>query len=227
MHCVWRICGSLTFVITLSIVMGELKPRLSPKAAHSSPQISNRIGLQLSWFCVLLTRSDVQTELGLDPAQLKTLNERLLELHDDAKAIARQSQRLVANWHDSSIAEESLRERCEFLRDDFDERLVDFLDSSQLDRLRRLQIQTEGILAFRRSEVIGRLSLSHDQLDRLEAVPPRWFNRFASSNERMRGQSVLPKILTSAQIAQWQDLKGDDFSFEEELGISKLLSVLN
>jgi len=157
----------------------------------------------------LIRRPEVQKELGLSPAQLNTLQERLKALRPDP------------NQKTRGRAPGEALERAEGI-------VKEVLTPQQLKRLEEISLQVEGPRALLRPEIADKVGLSSQQRDKIREVyrnvsrpiTPRDVPQGPEGREQLRERmKALRKeleekilgILTPEQKARWQSLLGKPF----------------
>lgn len=164
---------------------------------------------------VLLARSDVQCELGIDDAQSLEVHEWLLAVRDQAKANCPDLKSMfIKTEKDLDAYQQLLREffRREVERSDLG--LSEVLNAEQLRRLRQLSLQREGLRAFDRREVISCLELTPHQREQIEQLSGLGLSPHLANDVASRCREELANVLTDKQRETWHGLIGEVFVFD-------------
>ena len=140
-------------------------------------------------------RSDVQKELGLSENQVAEIADLLTESEGDEPSGE------TASWED-------------------------VMDASQTARYRELTLQRAGLRALAQDDVAKELGLSDDQVTAIDeaieaARPPQGeggFDREAFMKLRDEMNDKIMDVLTDEQEAQWEDMLGEKFEFQQRRG---------
>jgi Spy/CpxP family protein refolding chaperone len=164
---------------------------------------------------MLLQRPDVQRELNLTEQQ---------------KTQIRQMQEAMRTaWQETrNLPPQERRQKMEELRQKNDPTKV--LNETQKKRLRELELQAMGPMAFLQPEVADELKLTQEQRSRLQGIVMQQMQQlrelwqgggfgqgqgaqnFQQIREQMEKQML--EVLTPAQRQQWQQMQGKPFQFE-------------
>jgi Spy/CpxP family protein refolding chaperone len=164
---------------------------------------------------MLLERPDVQRELNLTEQQ---------------KTQIRQMQEAMrAAWQEMrNLPPQERRQKMEELRQKNDPTKV--LNESQKKRLREIELQAMGPIAFLQPEVADELKLTQEQRSRLQGIVMQQMQQlreqfqgggfgqgqgaqnFQQIREQMEKQML--EVLTPAQREKWQQMQGKPFQFE-------------
>jgi Spy/CpxP family protein refolding chaperone len=164
---------------------------------------------------MLLQRPDVQRELNLTEQQ---------------KTQIRQMQEAMrAAWQEMrNLPPQERRQKMEELRQKNDPTRV--LNESQKKRLREIELQAMGPIAFLQPEVADELKLTQEQRSRLQGIVMQQMQQlreqfqgggfrqgqgaqnFQQIREQMEKQML--EVLTPAQREKWQQMQGKPFQFE-------------
>mgnify|MGYP001045004619 CR=1 FL=1 len=164
---------------------------------------------------LLLQRPDVQRELNLTEQQ-KTQVQQMQES-------------MRAAWQElRNLPPQERRQKMEELRQKNDPTKV--LNESQKKRLRELELQAMGPMAFLQPEVADELKLTQEQRSRLQGIVTQQMQQlrerfqgggfgqgqgiqnFQQMREQMEKQML--EVLTPAQREKWQQMQGKPFQFE-------------
>lgn len=183
---------------------------------------------------LLLTRTEVREELGIDEAQRRQLTDLSKEL--SAQSIPplnadRRNQTAEEREQERQRQREALQRRIE-LQQEVAQRALDGLYAEQRGRLEQLFFQNEGARALLRSDVADQIKLTHAQMDTLKAMqygsiratfnnPPGIQNARQDAEKRMeelrksreRFETEAFEILNADQRAAWNQLIGKKFVF--------------
>jgi hypothetical protein len=85
-----------------------------------------------------------------------------------------------------------------------------------MERLRQLQIQSEGVSALVQSDNIVFLELSKQQVTQIENLPTELFTRHVSTSTRAKAKELLKTILLPEQLSLWNTLNGNEFVFRDD-----------
>ncbi|MDW8051920.1 MAG: Spy/CpxP family protein refolding chaperone [Armatimonadota bacterium] len=164
---------------------------------------------------MLLERADVQRELNLteqQKAQLRQMREALRAAREELR----------------NLPPEERRQRMQELRQKYDP--VNVLTEAQRKRLRELELQAMGPMAFLNPEVADALKLTQEQRARLRAIANEFFNQMRQQFQaggfgqgqvaqqlrqaREQVEQRMLQVLTPQQLQQWQQMQGKPFQFE-------------
>lgn len=113
-----------------------------------------------------------------------------------------------------------------------EEKLVKILDAKQMERLKQLQLQAQGVQALTNPAVVDKLKLSKDAQDKITKViedaqnnRPQFDFRNATDDERkeffdkmtkQRQETMKSalKVLDDDQLVEWGTMIGKEFKFE-------------
>jgi spore coat protein CotH len=103
-----------------------------------------------------------------------------------------------------------------------EQRLAQILDASQLERLNQLRLQREGVVAFRRPEVVKRLGLTDEQLGKIgdlqqQSRPPFGFGPPDFDHHQAQQSQALEAaraLLSEEQKTTWAAMTGRQFAFQ-------------
>jgi len=164
---------------------------------------------------ILLQRPDVQRELNLTEQQKTQIRQM-----QEAMRTAWQEMR--------NLPPQERRQKMEELRQKNDPTKV--LNETQKKRLRELELQAMGPMAFLQTEVADALNLTQEQRSRLQGIVMQQMQQlreqfqsggfgqgqgaqnFQQIREQMEKQML--EVLTPAQRQQWQQMQGKPFQFE-------------
>ena len=201
----------------LSLVMKDLAPIDSkPSPTRQRTDMKRRIALPQAVSAVLLGQTDIQLELGIDDVQRDQIERWQDALHGQIQSRCSEVDfTSFGELTDIEIQKQTavIYEMIHDAVEDCETELGDYLDFNQLNRLRQISLQREGLLAFRRREIIEQLELTKDQRLRLGDLPSLGFATSAPSDAREKSQAGLAAILTPVQQQTWRALTGDEFQF--------------
>ena len=186
---------------------------------------------------MLLGIPAVQKELGLSEEQKTDLTELQRKMQAQMRAAFgdfRQMQDLSQEERDKRFAE--ARKKAGEATKQSEEQLGKILDEKQLERLKQLQLQREGVQALTRTEVVAKLKLTDDQQAKIKNIisdsrrqRPGRFNPDQTDEERnaafakMQEQRNTTKksalaVLDDDQLIEWTALTGKEFKFPQGPG---------
>ena len=164
---------------------------------------------------MLLQRPDVQRELNLTEQQKTQIRQM-----QEAMRTAWQEMR--------NLPPQERRQKIEELRQKNDPTKV--LNETQRKRLRELELQAMGPMAFLQPEVADELKLTQEQRSRLQGIVMEQLQQLrelwqgggfgqgqgAQNLQQIREQTEkqMLEVLTPAQRQQWQQMQGKPFQFE-------------
>ncbi|MDW8107340.1 MAG: Spy/CpxP family protein refolding chaperone [Armatimonadota bacterium] len=164
---------------------------------------------------MLLERADVQRELNLTEQQRNQIRQMR-----EAMRAAREELR--------NLPPEERRQRMQELRQKYDP--VNVLTDAQKKRLRELELQAIGPMAFLNPEVADELKLTQEQRSRLQAIVNEFFSQMRQQFQaggfgqgqaaqqlqqaREQMEQRMLQVLTPQQRQQWQQMQGKPFQFE-------------
>jgi hypothetical protein len=158
MSILFRVMTCVGCLLALSLVTKDLVPTT---AARSGSDHSTRYMTPCAINAVLLARPDVQCELGVDHLQSEQVHEWLLSIRENAKTRYPSATTLqCASEQELNAFQQRVRELVQVELDRSEAGLPDLLNMDQLQRLRQLSLQREGLLAFQRQEIIDSLGLT-------------------------------------------------------------------
>ena len=170
----------------------------------------------------LLAIAEVCKELGISDDQKKQIDHLLAEVQRQMQASFGRM-----NFEDlQKLSPEERQKRFEEARKTSeeagrkaDEKLEAILNAKQRARLSQLRIQREGLAAFNRPEIVRQLGLTDDQRDKLRRIQEQSFGPFAGGPQtQVKALADARAVLTDAQKAQWDELKGKEFKFPQQPG---------
>lgn len=166
---------------------------------------------------MLLGIAEVQKELGIADAQKKRLDDWLGESMEQMRASFgtinfQELQSLTDEEREKRFA--VAREKAAEAAKKGDEQLAKMLDGKQLDRLKQLRLQRDGVSALTRPEIAKSLKLTDEQQDKLGKIQAD-VPFFAPPDQRQKQQADALAVLTSDQKKKWITLTGPEFKFPE------------
>jgi len=210
----------LIVIANISPLLLELRRETSHAGSGESRDLTLLVPQASS--AVLLRGRDVRAELKLDDRQRAEIDRRFVDL--DQSIVA--TSGLLNGPEGLDRMHQLVRAKKFITLSTFDRRLAEILNSVQLNRLRQIEMQTEGLHSFLRPAVLSDLKLSGKQLSAIEDLPVGAFGRFASTDDREFGLDVLRDILTDAQFQTWMNLRGPEFSFADKSDINKGAEIM-
>ena len=165
---------------------------------------------------------EVQRELKLTDGQKKQVNELQTQVQDATQALFAELPPpfelgdLSPEERDEQFAE--VRTKSEKQNGEFDAKLFAALDAKQVERLKQLQLQRAGVMAFSRKEVREALAISGDQQKKLEELQQPEGGGFGPPRPRPEALGDFVKELSADQQAKWKGLTGSAFEFAQTQG---------
>ena len=113
-----------------------------------------------------------------------------------------------------------------------EEKLGKILDTKQMDRLKQLQLQSQGVQALTTPAIVEKLKLSKDTQDKIQKIiedsqnnRPQFDFRNATADERKEFLDKMSKqrqetmksalkVLDDDQLVEWGTMTGKEFKFE-------------
>jgi hypothetical protein len=163
----------------------------------------------------LVSMPEVREELAIDEEQALFLDALVADLRDQQRtAFSRGLDGPERRDPESQF--EEFRERLQELHRQSEQLLLAVLEPEQVSRLNELRVQYEGIRAFAREDFNAALELTDNQQDQVRKI----LATTASVRGRRRGDSAesvakIKSVLTEGQLAKWEEMKGDEFTFPE------------
>ena len=184
---------------------------------------------------MLLGNPDVQKELAITDDQKEKLNGLQQKTRDDMRSMFQG----LGNFQDMSD-----EERTKF-RDDMQKKMEEagkkgqadigkILDEKQMDRLKQLAVQQQGVDALTNKDVVEKLKLSQDSQDKIKKIVddsrqnrPQFDFRNATDDERKEFTEKMQKqradtmksalaVLDDDQLVEWGKLTGKEFKFSQQ-----------
>jgi len=186
---------------------------------------------------MLLRMPAVQKEIELSDDQktdVSDLQSKMQEQMRTAFGDFRQMQDLSEEERAQRFAD--ARKKAEQANKQSDEQVAKILDAKQLERLKQLQLQREGVQALVRAEVVAKLKLSDDQQTQIKKTiddsrrrRPGGFNPNQTDDERRAAFAKMQQqreatlksalaVLDDDQLLQWSTLVGKEFKFPQGPG---------
>ncbi|HKB36938.1 MAG TPA: serine/threonine-protein kinase, partial [Gemmataceae bacterium] len=167
----------------------------------------------------LLTEESVLDDLRLSEEQRRRIT-------DLSGRLDEQRQQSFAGFH--RLAEEERRQRFLELARQNKAAVAEILSPEKLSRLRRIELQRQGLGAFRDPDVVGALKLTGEQRDRIRTIEDEVFRRpdgvrpgppqggpqfWQAREEAMRKalERIQKTVLTEEQAKQWKEMTGEPF----------------
>ncbi len=130
-----------------------------------------------------------------------------LELTDDQKT---KFQDLLAKRQEKMMSEASAADGVapdyQNINSEFTEQAFKILIADQVDRVKQLQLQRDGIAALTRDDVAKKLGLTDDQIAKIKKL-----------QESLNRNDMLA-VLTDQQRAKWKEMWGKEFTFPQPRG---------
>ncbi len=184
---------------------------------------------------MILGMEDVQKELAVTDDQ-KT---KLTDLQKKAMDDMRSSFQGFANFQDMTDEERTKA------REDMQKKMAEagkktqaevdkILDAKQLERLKQLQVQIQGVQALSDPDTVAKLKLSQDAQDKIKKIVddsrqnrPQFDFRNATDDERKEFMDKMAKqradtmksalaVLDDDQLVEWGKLTGKEFKFSQQ-----------
>ncbi|MGE5191156.1 MAG: CotH kinase family protein [Deltaproteobacteria bacterium] len=165
---------------------------------------------------MLLGMPEVRTELAVSDAQQEPLDELLGEAQEQMRAAVgsidfQELPTLSDEEREKRFAE--VRKKSEEAGRKADEKLGKILEKKQLERLKQLQVQREGAAALNRPDIVKKLKLTDEQQSRISKVQEAGFGPFVPPEQLRKMLADAVAVLTDEQKAQWNELRGKEFTF--------------
>src|SRR5262249_54321446 len=172
----------------------------------------------------LVFRARVQKELGLSEAQKQKVEKRLIATVQDARRFFQTVEGLKPEEREKKLG--PYRQNVQQLLAAF---LEGALEARQLERLRQLERQQEGLLALGQPEVAKELKLTDEQRKRFMAVVQALHQQFQALIQKAQPEEIAPKamkvrkahegkieaLLSAAQKERWKEMLGKPFVLDE------------
>jgi len=163
----------------------------------------------------LLENPAVPVALSLTESQQADVAELLKKRSEERESMRKEA---------ATLDEESRRKQSVKLAEHYDKDLGKILSSGQLDRLKQLAIQSQGLSAFKEPETVEALSITAEQRTAIRAIEHDMFAKFAAARDQGRGRgdarrSPNPDLVDEAvarvvalfnsdQVSRWHELTG-------------------
>ena len=171
----------------------------------------------------LLDIAEIQKELGLDDAQKKQTATLVAALQHQTQTAFREInfqelQNLTEEEREKRMTD--VRSKVEEISNQADSKVSDVLKPQQINRLKQLQLQREGVAAFRRPDISKQLDLTSEQQEKLRALDGAGFGFGGPGGGQaaQRQQADALVILTADQKTKWGEVTGKAFQFPEPQG---------
>jgi len=171
----------------------------------------------------LLMMPEVQRELGITEQQLQQIGQLMMQQRE-------QMQALMPQMRDATP--EQRQKMMEQATQKWDEGISKILQPGQKSRLRELQLQAEGAMALRRSDVAKELKLSEEQQKKIQEIGTQYQQKQMQLFQQGRGPGAdwqalgqqmqqlrqqmdkeILAVLTAEQQEQWKKMQGKPFQF--------------
>jgi hypothetical protein len=158
----------------------------------------------------LVGLSEVRDELAIDEDQGQLLDALSADLREQQRAAFRGLDG-PPDRPDEDAPRQDGRSRLRRIGETGEKLIMAVLEPDQATRLVQLRIQFEGLRAFDREPFVAALKLTEIQKEQIRGI--RAADRPAAELE-----AEVRMSLTEAQVAQWDELKGESFTFPERRG---------
>jgi Spy/CpxP family protein refolding chaperone len=155
----------------------------------------------------LVAMREVREELTIDQEQEQLLDALSADLRDQRRAFRGGFDGPPARPDDDSPREDG-RSRLRRLGETGEKLVLAVLEPGQANRLTQLRVQYEGLRAFDREPFVAAMKLTELQKEQIREI--RSADRPPSEME-----AEVRMSLTESQIAKWDEMKGDSFTFPE------------
>jgi hypothetical protein len=192
----------------------------------------------------LLASPAVQKELAVTDDQKTKASDLSQESRNEMQSQMLSMFQSGVNFRDMSDEERTkfrndMQKKAEESGKKVEEKLAKILDAKQMERLKQLQLQSQGIQALTNPDIVAKLKLSKDAQDKVKKIiddsqnnRPQFDFRNATDEERkaffdkMQKQredtmkSAL-KVLDDDQLVEWGTMIGKEFKFEGGQGFGR------
>jgi hypothetical protein len=159
----------------------------------------------------LVAMREVREEISIDEEQEQLLDALAADLREQQRAAFRGGFDGPPGRPDEDSPGQDGRSRLRRLADTGEKLIMSVLEPDQATRLRQLRVQYEGLRAFDREPFLAALKLTEIQQEQIREI--RSSDRPAAELE-----AEVRMSLTESQIAQWDQMKGDSFTFPQRRG---------
>jgi hypothetical protein len=190
----------------------------------------------------LLASDGVQKELAVTDDQKTKTSDLAQEARDNMRTQMRSMFQSGVNFQDMTDEERTkfrndMQKKTEESGKKIEEKLAKILDTKQMDRLKQLQLQMQGVQALTTPAVVDKLKLSKDAQDKIKKViddaqnnRPQFDYRNATDDERkdfidkmqkQRKETMASalKSLDDDQLVEWGTMIGKEFKFDAGPGM--------
>ncbi len=199
----------------LGVLLAAASGLAQPPGRWRGPGSFGRRGMTPDSLTFLTGIPEVQKELELSTEQQELLQALQADFRDQWFGLGRGG--------DSDEAREQLREK---IRKSGDELVTTVLEEKQMQRLRQIRLQREGVRALVRTEIVQAIEISDAQLAQIREITDsdsRGEANRQGNNPSGREPRTDPEnpedqvlaLLTDRQKAKWEELKGPEFAFPE------------
>jgi hypothetical protein len=186
---------------------------------------------------MLLGMPEVQQELAVTDDQRKQLDELTRDVQEQMRASfgAVNFQELATLTEEDRMQRfDEARKKADEANRKADDKLGAILDAKQTERLNQLRLQREGVAAFSRPDVVKQLGLNDEQQAKIREIEESSRPQFGAPGgpvgpggfggppdfaqieaQRRKAQADVIALLTDAQRAKFETMKGRDFKFSE------------
>lgn len=154
---------------------------------------------------VLVGMTEVQEELAIDKEQEQLLDALTADLFDQQR-VAFRGGFGPSDGSEGAADGAGRALKLQQLRDTGEKLILSVMDPDQASRLAELRVQFEGLRAFDRDSFVAALKLTELQKEQIREI--REARRPLAEIER-----EVMMSLTEDQIAKWDELKGESFTF--------------
>jgi hypothetical protein len=169
----------------------------------------------------LLNLPEVQKELACSPQQEKWIPELDDFVREQMQATFRDGgteQRPAGPPDDPEKFFAEIRKRFESVDHQAEQKLSESLEPGQIERLKQLRLQHDGVAAFSRADVVAQLALSDEQQSKLRTLADHNSIGFGPPQQNPKAQAAALALLSDEQQAKWTKLVGTEFHFPERRG---------
>jgi hypothetical protein len=180
---------------------------------------------------MLLGSPDVQKELAITDDQKQKLNDLQQKAQEDIRSIF-QNMGNPFNMSDEDRAD--MQKKMEEAGKKGQADLAKILDEKQIERLKQLAVQQQGVDALTDKDIVEKLKLSQESQDKIKKViddsrknRPQFDFRNATDDERKEFFDKMNKqradtmksalaVLDDDQLVEWGKLTGKEFKFSQQ-----------
>src|SRR5262245_6224920 len=167
---------------------------------------------------MLLGVAEVQKEMSIDEEQRKEIEKLQGEMREKMESMFREFQPGPPPGDEPDNRDRprvDFRAKMEELNKQTDESIGKLLKEKQLDRLRQLQLQSEGVAALVKPEVAEKLALTDEQKNKIREIQDRSFGGFSPPQANPKDKTDALALLTAEQKTKWQLLVGNEVNLPD------------